>query len=205
MAFIPATNTVEIEIRGLLDDQQVENTLYFQADNPIDDAAVDDLMSVFSGWVGSEYPDQKCEAYKGTELLITDLTTESGLQRSVDISYIVGSVEGSALPNNSAFAVSFRTGLRGRSYRGRNYAMAIPISAQEGINQVTTAYRDAVVGNYANLLELDFSSVGWTWVVVSRFLDNAPRSIAEVTPVTSVIATDLTLDSQRRRLPGRGR
>ena len=51
----------------------------------------------------------------------------------------------------------------------------------------------------------------WVWVIVSRYsgVDGdgrpVPRVAGVTTPVTNVVAVDGTVDSMRRRLPGRGR
>jgi hypothetical protein len=47
------------------------------------------------------------------------------------------------------------------------------------------------------------SAVNDTWVVLSKFFAKNPRSTAVATPITAVSA-DQYLDSQRRRLTGRG-
>jgi len=46
--------------------------------------------------------------------------------------------------------------------------------------------------------------LGADWVVVSRFHDNAPRTAGVVSFINAATVVDATVDSQRRRLPGRG-
>jgi len=55
-----------------------------------------------------------------------------------------------------------------------------------------------------DLLANLFIASGATWVIVSRFLDKAPRTTGISRTVSSVILVNLVADSQRRRLPGRG-
>ena len=51
---------------------------------------------------------------------------------------------------------------------------------------------------------------GYTWVVASRFSgvdaegDPIPRAAGITTPITTVLIVDNLVDSQRRRLSGRG-
>lgn len=42
------------------------------------------------------------------------------------------------------------------------------------------------------------------WVVVSRYLNNVPRTVGTSTLVLEASYRDRIVDSQRRRLPGRG-
>jgi hypothetical protein len=44
----------------------------------------------------------------------------------------------------------------------------------------------------------------WVWVVASRITNGAPRVTGLSQPVTSWLVVDLAVDSQRRRLNGRG-
>jgi len=66
------------------------------------------------------------------------------------------------------------------------------------------AYSQLLVGGAA-------LPVGWEWVVVSRYSgtdvndDPVPRVTGIATLVSNVLFTNNTVDSQRRRLPGRGK
>jgi hypothetical protein len=65
-------------------------------------------------------------------------------------------------------------------------------------DNLVQAYIDGILTN-ADI------TASWEMVVVSTVENKAPRASALVQPVTSVLYTDLTVDSQRRRLTGRGR
>jgi hypothetical protein len=69
----------------------------------------------------------------------------------------------------------------------------------------------AVLGAY-NALGALLEPAGATWVVISRFSGvdpithrPIPRSEGITTPIDNAAFTDNKSDSQRRRLPGRGR
>lgn len=116
-----------------------------------------------------------------------------------------GSVGQVSLPNNVSCVMSLRTGLRGRSFRGRIYHVGLA----EGMvvdNRVSTVPLADLVGAYGLLTNL--AGGGGEPVhqiaVLSYFANNALRSSPVATPVTSV-TSDGIIDSQRRRLPGRGR
>jgi hypothetical protein len=46
---------------------------------------------------------------------------------------------------------------------------------------------------------------GYNLVVLSRISEGVPRDLALAQTVTGILTTDLFIDSQRRRLTGRGR
>jgi hypothetical protein len=102
-------------------------------------------------------------------------------------------------------AVSFRSALSGRSFRGRNYIPCLTNSQVTG-NLIDVSWQGDIINAYAELL---FGGgalpAGWVWVVVSRFTNNLPRVTGIFSEVFSVLVTDTIVDSQRRRLPGRGK
>jgi hypothetical protein len=106
------------------------------------------------------------------------------------------------LPNNVTWAIKFNTANRGRSGRGRNYIIGLtkPKVAANLLNPITAGQ---FVDGYLDLLT-DLAASDWEWVVYSRFEDKVERTTGLAQPVVSVSFADLILDSQRRRLPGRG-
>jgi len=106
-----------------------------------------------------------------------------------------------ALPNNVALAVHWGTGLVGRSRHGRTFHMGLCIDQVTNnhcdvATDIQTAY-DALRTTFDNItLNVEFS-------VVSFVSANNWRQQPLVTPISGV-AVESTLDSQRRRLPGRG-
>jgi hypothetical protein len=112
------------------------------------------------------------------------------------------------MPGNCSPCISFHTGNRGRSFRGRNYLAGIPV------NQVATStfeetWANNVVDAYLQM-KSDLGGADFTHVVVSRFSGveliagkkhSIPRVAGIATPVDSYSFTDRTIDSQRKRLP----
>ena len=203
MPFIPVANTVMAEIRMTQDFQQCENTLYFEFATPPVIGDLIDLAGDLQAWWIAEYGPLAHEGVVLREIFLTDLTSATGpTLAKVPASLTTGSVTGEALPNNVTCAVSFRTGSRGRSFRGRNYFVGLADS-QVGHNTLISTFL-ADLQNAYSALPAALSSVDAVWVVVSRFADNAPRAAGVTTPILSVSITDSTVDSMRTRLPGRG-
>jgi len=209
MPFVPAANTVLVELRYTQDAQEVENTLYFQSASAPDEAGMTALGEAILTWWGAQLQTLISNECELRECLLTDLTTDSGPSVTVVTGLpLLGTSDGEAAPQNATACISFRTGFRGRARRGRNYIVGLP-NQYVASNTLNSAYMAAAVTAY-DTLRSDADAIGWTQVVVSRFSGSTivdgkkvptPRETALVTPVTSVLFADSTVDSQRGRLP----
>lgn len=204
MAYVPVPNTAQVNVRGMLDGQTVENTLYFTRSAGWDGQTLTDLAAAVASWWQVRMLPYLHQAYSLVEVVAVDLATQSG--PSVTFAPNpppAGQAAGDVLPNNVALCVSFRTGQRGRSYRGRNYIAAIPEGAITG-NTFAQSFVTQIVDAYG-FLPGAVAGLNADWVVVSRFANGAPRTVGLATVIQVVVVVDPTADSQRRRLPGRGR
>lgn len=107
-----------------------------------------------------------------------------------------GTRVGAAESGNVTMTISWRTGLAGRKFRGRIYVPALSeqdVSTNDVVSSVVTAvFSAAALALYTGQLT--------NGVVPAVF----HRATATYTPVNSHVI-DAIVDSQRRRLPGRGR
>lgn len=212
MPFVPVPNTAAVEIRMIQDGQQVENTLYFRLGSALTPTNLTQLCQDLEGWWASLYSAQEATSVELVEITATDLTSETGPVGSFNPSETqLGALTSPALPNNVTIAVSFRTALRGRSFRGRNYFVGLTES-QVTENTLSDPSAAAILGVYQALRPVVGTFTDdWIWVVVSRFsgVDGdgvpIPRETGIATPITNAVIVDKTIDSSRRRLPGRGR
>jgi len=140
---------------------------------------------------------------------VRDQSTEFG----VEVVSTTGTTAGAAadaLPNNVAACVSVRTGFAGRHYRGRFYLPGIPRGSVVE-NDYDPAFAGDVITTLNTLVGVDGYAPGWQGVVVARWQTLTPLSAPVpivggiVTPVNAFLFTDTVVDSQRRRLPGRGK
>jgi len=126
------------------------------------------------------------------------------------------------VPNNVTFALSLKTANLGRSFHGRFYYAALHEDVLSSDRQHLT---DVAAAGYQGALDslrtsmaaitgdaLTFPQDSFPLHVVSFFHGKDPvtgkpalRAAAVATPVTGVSYSDTILDSQRRRLPGRGK
>lgn len=210
MPFVPVVNTAEIEVRMLLADQKIENTLWFLHDGSISSTDLDGLTAgVLDWWTGDIAP-LVSGLVTLREIYGTDQTTDSGAASTQDGGGAPGALGGTTLSNSLAMTVSFRTALRGRSFRGRNYIAGLTTGQMTNANEVDPDVAASFISAYNSLLGADALVTGWTWVVVSRFsgmdVDGhpIPRAAGIPTEITRVVVTDLIIDNQRRRGVGRG-
>lgn len=202
MAFIPVPNVVSVEFRQVLAAQQIENILYFQfgAGDP-SESDMEVLLGILAGWAETELAPLLSTDLTWRELYATNLGTQTSPTATLPVSF-GGAAPGPALPNNVCWCVSFRTPVRGRSGRGRNYISGL-LEADVTGNTLSLSKADEIVAAY-DLLRGPLITPNWSWVIVSRYTDGAPRVTGLPITVSAVTYADRFVDSQRRRLTGRG-
>lgn len=203
MAFVPATNTLEIQMVYQQDSQTCENVYHLKkatAWTGPDIAALSDIITTWEFNGGGKIRTTGSVLQK---LLFRDLTTETSPRWEVMVDPTVpGEVGGVVLPLNVAFSVKLATGRAGRWYRGRSYRFGHTQLTVVG-DRVTATYKTNL-DTALNALKHSWFVAGYTWSVVSKYVAGAPRTAALVTAITTLGWVDDVTDSQRRRLPGRG-
>lgn len=191
-------NVARVEVRATLDGQQVENTFKVLYSLGIDQAALDALASLTISTWNTGALTLYSNLVTMREVVCTDLTAGSGLQSTQAFAPgIIGTNGGNALPNNVTFSVKRITGLSGRSNRGRVYWFGMTDAQVTSANQVTNTFKTNVV-DFLTSYDNDLTLANFEEVIASGATGN-------INGVRAYVAADDTLDSQRRRLPGRGR
>lgn len=204
MPSVIVPNTALAEIRMIVSGQNVENTLWFEFAGPPTTEQMLGLGADLLSWWANQIAPLVSQAVSVTEVYLSDFTSLNGASATVTpLGPLNGQRSSPVMPNNVSLTVSFRTPFRGRSFRGRNYVVGLTEDQIEA-SSVTAPTGNAFSSAYQELLAVAANN-GAQWVVVSRFTNGAPRPIGLTTPVQSPVVTDLVIDSQRRRLPGRGR
>jgi len=202
MAFVPAPGVVMAELVYSYQSQICENTLYFERLDDWTPTNMTVLAEALAAWWEENIQANVTSALSLTSVRVTDLST----QTSLGIEYIgelpeSGGAAGDPLPNSVTAAVTFVTDIRGRSFRGRNYILGL-LESQVSGNFLSSGTVSFFTDAYTLLIDVA-ADADCTWVVLSRYSDNAPRVTAVATPITGVRMNQV-VDSQRRRLPGRG-
>jgi len=204
MAFIPVPNVAQVNIRFEIAGQQIENVLNFNYALATDFSTavpiIQDALEVWWATVRIQLSDQLVHI----ENYYVDLTSAIGPTATFGpFTPNDGDIAGDAVPNNAAFVVTHRTLARGRSFRGRTY-MAGVAEGNVSLSRVGPTVVAAIVAAF-NDLRTTLEADGISFVVVSRYSGGAPRVTGISTPIIATISRDDVIDSQRRRLPGRGR
>lgn len=202
MPFQPAPQTARVEVIYTQDAQTCVNVLHYKTNADITAERLEDLCAEFvSQWTTFLRPyvvnTVNLVAVKATSL---DNEFAPGVEFTTGLP-LAGTGSGTALPNNVTVAVRFLTLLRGRSYRGRAYHVGLPASAVTA-NQISTTFQTNLRNAWIGLQSIEATDV-WAQCVLSRYQGGTLRPEGITTDVNNV-QVERTIDSQRRRLPGRG-
>jgi hypothetical protein len=202
--FIPAENTVRLEMIYLLNGQRVENVLHLQTDGPVSGGDVNNLVnSVEDIYLATLAVDQ-AEAAQLVLLRVTDVSVEDSFQREVEPSVDAhGALAQLPTPGGTTVATKFTGGMTGRSKRGRAFWIGLTEPQVEG-NHLATGVSAAITSAWTLFFAaLTTVGDGFIHVIVSYCGDGDWRTEALITPVSDY-STEENIDSQRRRLTGRG-
>ena len=202
--YIPVVQVAKVELVYEVLDQIVENVLHFSKVTPW---TVSDLLilgsEVKDSWASNLRNNQSTDAILN-KIRLTDLTTET----SASVEYVTGlpmaGTIGNGVENGAqTIATKFTTDGRGRSRRGRVYNIGIPDNAVTN-NRITDAYaQDLTDGWEAFRSDILGGTSAAIMVVVSLCQGKAWLEEGEAYAITGT-STDVWVDSQRRRLHGRG-
>ena len=203
MPYIPVPNTAQLELIYDWGGQVCETVLHYVKASPWDVSLLTDLCeSAVLEW-DAAFQTQMPSTLSLIGVRATDLASQTGAVVNYGTGLpLAGSGASPSLPNNVALVVTKRTALRGRSYRGRLYHPGLN-EAQVTGNVVAPSSVASIIVLWNNYLSLAITGDEALLCVVSRYNNNAPRTTGVATLVTG-LTSDGFIDSQRRRLPGRG-
>lgn len=203
MPFVPFNNVIKLEAIFTLDGQRVQNVHHYLVDETPDVDTCEELAISYRSWWLDAPRNDVSSSLALTMIKCTIMETEF----SPGIEYVTGlplsgNVASPHLPNNVTLAVKWGTGLRGRSFRGRTYHLGLCESQVTG-SRVNSESIPPMLGYYGDLITLATDVGPAVMCIASRFQGGLERTVGVATPVISV-SIDSVIDSQRRRLPGRG-
>jgi hypothetical protein len=202
--FIPVPGVFKVQLVYSYQGQRIENVLNVLSGGSLLVADADRIETVFQSWWNVTGKLQSSTACSLVLVVLDAINVESGLHKEYTAGLpIAGSKSSQGMPGNVTTSVKLSTGLRGRSFRGRMYwpgltALAITGGTLNGSDQ--TAIQAAVNTLRTNLVG---DAAGDKLVVVSYRHAGVWRASGVATEVTAA-SVHANLDSQRRRLPGRG-
>lgn len=210
MAFIPATNCLKVSIKWKLGGQELRSVLYFHKASSWAEGDITSFASALDGAIVSSWLDHLHVDLTYTGFDIVDISAANNpIGQVVKSAPPAGAhATGACFTGQDCVVLTKRTAKSGRSFRGRLFVPGIPVEKQEGLNTVTAAFIGQLLTDFAGLIA-DGLVTGVFHVVLSLFsgMDSnhvpIPRSLGLPTVVTALSA-DQSIDSQNRRLEGRG-
>lgn len=193
---------MRLEMHFLWDLQHCMNVFYLNSNlHTTSDTLEHEIAGTFVNWWSAEIAPLVTNTVQLYEVVVKEVRPDGIAVLHTDGLPINGAKTQQSVPNNVTLAVHWGTGLLGRSRHGRTYHIGLTmdkVNANTCVNasEIQAAY-DALRTTLDNItLNVEFS-------VVSFVADKGWRRDPLITPISGV-AVEPTLDSQRRRLPGRG-
>lgn len=193
---------MRLELHYLWREQHCMNVFWMKSNlNETSEVLEHELAGTFVNWWDTEIRPLISNTVQLYEVVVKELRPDGIAVLHTDGLPLTGEKTETALPNNVSLAVHWGTGLLGRSRHGRTYHLGITTDFVNG-NFVTNAA--AIQSAYDALrTTLDNVTLNIEFSVVSFVNSNNWRQQPLVTPISGV-AVEATIDSMRRRLPGRG-
>jgi hypothetical protein len=143
------------------------------------------------------------------DVIARDMTTEFGGVVHADNSLpVIGGTAELAFTMGLTFSITARSGLAGRSFRGRTFLIGMPTTAAADaeLNTISGTYAADMVSAFnAMVTSVPIGDAGFVPVICSRVTLGAPRVAGVTTPITSFGFHNLIVDFQRRRAPAHNR
>lgn len=202
--FIPFVGGVKCHLTYNWQNQRVMNTIWFlnvAAAIPTSTQR-SNLATALHTWWTTQMKTNIAVDVALAQIDVVDQATSSSPATTLVISPPEAGLSAGSTALNVSLALSLRTDFRGRNHRGRFYVAGLIQGNLLNPGTFSTAGVTALQGALAWLMT-PANVANFTWVVASHFLNKVARSNATADPITAV-AGDTLLDSQRRRLIGRG-
>ena len=207
MAFQPVAATAEVVIQGTLAGELCINKLYVSCEGGITPTILEDVAAFTDDWVAATWLDFVGSKYTYVRTVARDLSVEAGAEViNTTNTGATGAGGSDTGPNNRTFAVHRQTAFSGKKQKSRIYVPSIPNAATSDPNHISSASAGEFVtalGAWDTLVE-DYAGATLMHCYAIRVRDGVPLVTGQFQESIGWSTTDLVLDSQRRRLPGRG-
>jgi hypothetical protein len=204
MPFVAAPGAIKVVLNYTTSLGRIINTIWVYKAPPIGVSDLQTAASSVGSWCNTHILPRCHNSVSLTLISAYDMGVQNGAVYNTTAGLpIAGSQGFDCSAVNASLVISWRTANRGRSGRGRFYC---PPCNEDNIE--TNGYRvglgqQAAIAAAAGALAGIVQGSGLQHVIVSYFLNKLPRAVPLVQQVTSWVV-DQAVDSQRRRLLGRG-
>jgi hypothetical protein len=202
-AFIPVINVAKVTMKYQLNLNEVENVFHFLHDGTMTRSDLINLNNeIVTAWTDNFMPLQP-NTLKLQVIEAIDLSAASSIIDTRRVDTFGGSTSPD-LPGNVTLSIKFDGGFAGRSKRGRMYWLQLMEGSVVGDLVQTVSLGQILGGVEAFFEDIHDALPEWSHVVVSYCQGGAWLSEGETTLIDNY-SSDGIVDSQRRRLTGRGR
>lgn len=204
MAHQDIAQTARIELRFFQGGELAENVMHAKAEDVITITEMDELAALFTTWLNDSWKPLASDQWSCAELIITDMTSVTGARKSylTGGAPIAGLLAEDPLPSNATVAVKADVGIRGRGKNGRVFWIGLTDTQADG-NRLVSAVGDDIVAAMEDLRTAVEGSVNWAGMAIPHLVVGGVRPpLAQSSLVLNYHLSDLTIDSQRDRLPG---
>lgn len=200
MPFIPALNTLRLAVNYIsANGETATNVMHFRYTvGAITSTAVTALFNALDAWYNTDWAPNASTSWQTDYYYAVDLTAADGAVYT-RVNAISGDNALGALPAQNTLAISFRSGLSGRSRRGRLFHVGLSKDQVVG-STLASGVAASLIAAYSQLIQ-DASDIDWELVVASFVSNKLPRATALLTPINQVIITDPIVDSMDTRKP----
>lgn len=185
--------------------QVVENVFGVAVNTPLSVTDADAIRAAVSGWRTSTL-----KALQGNNVFYRVTRVKDANINGPSFEYAEDGAAGTAaanpLANGTTFSVKKNTGLAGRENRGRFFHIGLTTTHQDPSdpNMLTSAAVTALVNGYRGLVTV-LATALYPLVIIQYDRSVHPPVAVRAIQVLTCSAADSVIDSQRRRLPRRGR
>lgn len=203
MLFSPTLNTVKIEMVYSIGTGIAENVYHVNTGEAITPTHLETIVNVFAEWQTQHARALQAAEVKMFKIKATDISQQNGYYLEWAPTSLIydGSRVSPILPMNVTAAIKCNSGHAGRSYRGRVFWIGLTEDAVVGDGIASTVVDGLIL--CLGQLKSRVEALGYSLGVVSYFQDHQQRPLGLFTPFT-FFTMDAVVDSQRRRLSGRG-
>jgi len=191
-----------VEVFFSQDSQRMENVFHLVKSGAWSAADLEDACNAFQDWIDNDWNDAAVNDASFVGMKATDLSSETGATFEPTIAEPVpGNLDHPSVPTSVTVAISWKTALRGRSYRGRTYHVGFDFNWNDNSTISTTGL--GLLHTCYTALQAHLASASLVLCVLSRRNAGALRAEGIGTPITS-FSIDSNIDSQKTRLNQHG-
>lgn len=203
MAFISTPNSIQLCFDFVTASQLWQFCLVFKKIAGIlAPADLTTMSGIGSAWWTSDLAAVMTTDNVLRQVRATDVSIEGGGVSTATVG-TAGAIAPPMLPLGTPIVVSLRTLKRGRSYRGRVYLSGVAEANRSSPTDLTAGFAGITLPARFAALQANAFAAGFDMSVASKQHNGLPTIPAEVNKVVAFVI-DTHLDSQRRRLAGRG-